>query len=90
MIRGVMSITEETTLSTSNVKCGLIPSGYRPRANILTIQQATAGYHWLLSIYSNGNMYIARYSNGSEYKTTQANSSTSVGTWFPFTVTYIL
>lgn len=89
-IIGQASITTAQTLEVTSIQMGTVPAGYRPRQQVYTIQQASAGYHWFLQINAAGKMWCGRYSDGQNYKTTSAQTSSSAGTWFPFTVTYII
>lgn len=89
-ITGVASTISAITLNTSGVQMGTIPSGYRPRANIHSIQQGSGSNRWYMYVNPQGEVYAERYSNGASYNTTSAQTASSAGTWLPFSLTYVI
>lgn len=71
------------TSSTTAIQFATIPSGYRPSQQQTKVCQGTNMNRWLLTVSSDGKMTFARYG-------TTSYQSISAGSWFPYTLTYMI
>lgn len=72
-----------STSSTTGVKFATIPSGYRPSQQQTQVCQGSNMNRWLLTINTSGEMFWSRYG-------TNAYAAASAGSWFPYTITYMV
>lgn len=72
-----------STSSTTAVKFATIPSGYRPSQQQTQVCQGSGMNRWLLTINTSGEMFWSRYG-------TNAYAAASAGSWFPYTITYMV
>lgn len=71
------------TSSTTTIQVATIPSGYRPSNQQTKICQGTNMNRWLLIVYPDGKLTFSRYG-------TTSYQSISAGSWFPYTLTYMI
>lgn len=72
-----------STSSTTGVQFATIPSGYRPSAQQTQVCQGSNMNRWLLTINTSGGMFWSRYG-------TSSYAAASAGSWFPYTITYMV
>lgn len=81
-LRGIIAPTAELGANAQTLLCTL-PDGYRPSLQQNFICQGSSRNVWLLSVESNGNVYVSRYG-------TTSFIAIPTTAWLPFAVTYIL
>lgn len=68
-----------------------IPVGYRPPAQIFSIQQGSSTSIYLLIVNPGGEVYVARMRENAQANGAYMNAGTSNGyTWFPIAITYVV
>ena len=81
----VMGVVKPKTevASGSTLEIGTLPVGFRPALQVTKICQGSDLNIWMLSISTNGGIYMERYRTGS--------SRAAVGTsgWLPFSETFL-
>lgn len=87
-ISGVASVNSAMAIGVSEQQIGTIPEGYRPSVEIRAVMQGSGINRWLIVLYPNGTLSAGRYGISS-YETLSAQTSSSAGTWLPFSLTYI-
>lgn len=83
-ITGAVTPTTAFTSTTTDVKIASgIQTYFRPATSMTFVCQGSGMYRWLLTIKSDGSLYMSRY-GASTY------AEVAVGAWLTFTVTYCL
>lgn len=82
-IAGTITPKESIEGSATAVEIMTLPSGYEPKAGIISVQQGSGKNTWNLNIGTNGVVTFSRYGIGNYVVATP-------GTWLPFHVTYLI
>ena len=82
IISGIVSPKSQLTNADDQLICN-IPSEYRPRREVHTIQQGSGSNRWDCVVKTSGAVNLQRYSN------TTSNQVVPAGAYLPFCVTYI-
>lgn len=82
-LTGVLKNKNAITLNANGVATFTIPEGYRPSKSVFAICNGSGMNRWLIEINPNGNVYFSRYGI-TEY------ASVSAGSWFPFSVSWVV
>ena len=89
-MRGIVKPTATTTLGTTSVKIGTIPTGYRPSELVYQLCQGSGTSIYFLQINSSGEVFIGRLRDVANSNGTYTDGTTSAYSWFPFSVSWII
>lgn len=89
-MRGIVKPTATTTLGTTSVKIGTIPTGYRPSELVYQLCQGSGTSIYFLQINSSGEVFIGRLRDVANSNGTYTDGTTTAYSWFPFSVSWII
>ena len=89
-MRGIVKPTATTTLGTTSVQIGTIPTGYRPSELVYQLCQGSGTSIYFLQINSSGEVFIGRLRDVANSNGTYTDGTTTAYSWFPFSVSWII
>ena len=81
-VRGVATVSTNTSTSNTLQTMFTLPSGYRPLGVLSILSQGSGKNSWLFTINTNGTACLSRYG-------TTSNGTISPGNWLPFHAVFI-
>lgn len=80
----VMGTFTNTTLikNSASVQVGMIPVGIRPKYDVVSVQQGSAGYTFMILLKSSGEIIMERYRAGGDYADCKENSYLNINTCY--------